>query len=60
MGGLSAAGFSPMTAREKAQVLIDEFSDAQLEEIVGPLSINREKAEPEMAEPPEAWKTLAR
>ena len=48
-----------MTARERAHVLIDEFSDAELEEIVGLLRVQREKAEPEMAELPEAWKTLA-
>jgi hypothetical protein len=30
-------------------LLIDEFSDAELEEMVGLLSIHREKAEPEMA-----------
>lgn len=48
-----------MTARERAHVLIDEFSDAELEEIVGPLRVHREKAEPEMAELPEAWRTPA-
>jgi hypothetical protein len=47
-----------MTARERAHVLIDEFSDAELEEIVGHLRVRREKAMPEMAELPEAWKTL--
>ena len=47
-----------MTARERAHVLIDEFSDAELEEIVGLLRVHREKAKPEMAELPEAWKTL--
>lgn len=47
-----------MTARERAHVLIDEFSDAELEEIVGLLRVHREKAKSEMAELPEAWKTL--
>jgi hypothetical protein len=47
-----------MTARERAHVLIDEFSDAELEEIVGLLRVHREKAEPEIAELPEAWKNL--
>jgi hypothetical protein len=39
-------------------VLIDEFSDAELEELVRHLRVHREEAEPEMAELPEAWKTL--
>jgi hypothetical protein len=47
-----------MTWRERAHVLIDEFSDAELEEIARLLRVSREKAEPEMAELPEAWKTL--
>jgi hypothetical protein len=46
-----------MTARERAHVLIDEFSDAELEEIVGLLRVLREKAGPEMAELSENWKT---
>jgi hypothetical protein len=48
-----------MTARERAHVLINEFSDDKLEEIVELLRVHREKAEPEMAELPEAWKHLA-
>jgi hypothetical protein len=48
-----------MTARERAHVLVDEFSDAELEEIVRLLRDRREKAKPEMAELPEAWRTLA-
>ena len=56
--GISTIGSSPMTARERAHVLIDEFSDAELEEIGGLLRAHREKVEPEMAELPEAWKTL--
>ncbi len=47
-----------MTARERAHVLIDEFSDAELEEIFRLLRTLREKAEPQMADLPEAWKTL--
>jgi hypothetical protein len=47
-----------MTVRERAHVLIDEFSDAELEEIFRLLRDRREKAEPQMAELPEAWKTL--
>ncbi len=47
-----------MTARERAHVLVDEFSEAELEEIVRLLRGRREKAEPQMAELPDAWKTL--
>ena len=39
-------------------MLIDEFSDAELGEIFRLLRDRREKAEPQMAELPEAWKTL--
>ncbi|MBS1862706.1 MAG: hypothetical protein JSS68_13440 [Actinobacteria bacterium] len=47
-----------MTARERAHALLDEFSDAELEEIVKLLRVRREEAEPEMAELPKAWKTF--
>ena len=46
-----------MTARERAHVLIEEFSDTELEEIVRHLRVRREEVEPEMAELPEVWKT---
>jgi hypothetical protein len=46
-----------MTARERAHVLIDEFSDAEFEEIVGLLGVRREEAGPVAAELPEDWKT---
>jgi hypothetical protein len=44
-----------MTTREKAHALLDELSDSELDEIVQQLE---ERAEPEMAELPEAWKTF--
>ncbi len=44
-----------MTTREKAHALLDELSDTELDEIVQQLE---ERAEPEMAELPEAWKTF--
>jgi hypothetical protein len=47
-----------MTARERVHALLDEFSDTELEEISRLLRDRREKAEPQMAELPEAWKTL--
>jgi hypothetical protein len=57
MGRIPAAAFSLMTDRERAHALLDEFSDAELEEIVALLRTRREKAEPEMAELPDAWKS---
>jgi hypothetical protein len=47
-----------MTARERAHVLIDEFSDAELEEIVRLLRVRREEVEPEMTDLPESWRYL--
>jgi hypothetical protein len=48
-----------MTPREKAHALIDELSDAELDEFVQQLNDRHEEpAEPEMAELPEAWKTF--
>jgi hypothetical protein len=44
-----------MTTREKAHALIDELPESELDEIVQQLE---ERAEPEMAELPEAWKTF--
>jgi hypothetical protein len=44
-----------MTTREKAHALLDELSDSELDEIVAHLE---ERAEPEMAELPEVWKTF--
>jgi hypothetical protein len=35
-----------MTTREKAHALLDEFSDAELEEIVRLLRVRREEVEP--------------
>ena len=48
-----------MTTREKAHALLDELSDAELDEIVRLMEVRHEGApEPEMAELPEAWKTF--
>jgi hypothetical protein len=48
-----------MTTREKAHALLDELSDAELDEIVKQLEVrHEERTEPEMAELPEAWKTF--
>jgi hypothetical protein len=44
-----------MTTREKANALLDELPDSELDEIVQQLE---ERAEPEMAGLPEAWKTF--
>jgi hypothetical protein len=44
-----------MTTREKAHALLDELPDSELDEIVQQLE---KRAEPEMAELPEAWKTF--
>ena len=45
-----------MNTREKAHQLIDELSDAELEEIVRLLEVRRD--EPEMAELPRSWRYL--
>jgi|GEM_PF-1039285 len=51
--------FVVMTTREKAHALLDELSDAELDEIVRQLEVRHEEgAEPEMAELPEAWQHL--
>jgi hypothetical protein len=48
-----------MTTREKAHALLDELSDAELDEIVRLIEVRHEEsAEPEMAELPESWKTF--
>jgi hypothetical protein len=48
-----------MTTREKAHALLDEMSDAELDEIVRQLEVRHEKRdEPQMAELPEAWRRL--
>jgi hypothetical protein len=44
-----------MTTREKAHALLDELSDTELDEIVQQLE---GRAEPEMAELPETWRTF--
>jgi hypothetical protein len=45
-----------MKTREKAHQLIDELSDAELEEIVPVLEALRDQ--PDMAELPASWRTL--
>lgn len=48
-----------MTTREKAHALLDELSDAELDEIVKLIEVRHEKnAESEMAELPQAWHRL--
>lgn len=48
-----------MTTREKAHALLDELSEAELDEVVKQLEIrHQERTEPEMAELPEAWRTF--
>jgi len=59
MGKISTAAASLMNDRERAHALLDEFSDAELEEIVTLLKVRREEVKPEMAELPEAWKMSA-
>jgi hypothetical protein len=44
--------------REKAHALLDEFSDAELEEIVRLLRVRCEVVESEMAELPASWQYL--
>ena len=51
--------FAAMTTREKAHALLDELSDAELDEVVKQLEVRHEDhAAPEMAELPEAWRRL--
>jgi hypothetical protein len=48
-----------MTTREKARALLDELPDAELDEVVKQQEVrHEERAETEMAELPEAWKTF--
>ena len=47
-----------MNDRERAHALLDEFSNAEIEEIARLLRVRREDAEPEMAELPPAWRHL--
>ncbi len=48
-----------MTTREKAHALLDELSDAELDEVVKLIEVRHEEGEePEMAELPEAWRRL--
>lgn len=48
-----------MTTRKKAHALLDELSDAELDEIVRLIEVRHEEAaEPEMAELPDAWRKL--
>ncbi|HVX32901.1 MAG TPA: hypothetical protein VHA80_07145 [Solirubrobacterales bacterium] len=48
-----------MTTREKAHALLDELSEAELDEVVKQLEVrHQERTEPEMAELPEAWRTF--
>jgi len=48
-----------MTTREKAHALLDELSDAEIDEVVKLIEVRHEEsAEPEMAELPEAWRRL--
>lgn len=48
-----------MTTREKAHALLDELSDAELDEVVKLIEVRHEETEePEMAELPESWRTF--
>ncbi len=48
-----------MTTREKAHALLDEFPDAELDEVVELLKVRREESEElEMVELPTAWQRL--
>lgn len=48
-----------MTTREKAHALLDELSDAELDEVVELLRVRRDEGvEPQMAELPVAWQHL--
>lgn len=48
-----------MTTREKARTLLDELSDAELDEVVKLIEVRHEAGEePEMAELPDSWQTF--
>jgi hypothetical protein len=48
-----------MTSREKAHALLDELSDAELDEVVKLIKVRHENGEkPEMAELPASWQRL--
>jgi hypothetical protein len=48
-----------MTSREKAHALLDELSDAELDDVVELIKVRNEKGEkPEMAELPAPWQHL--
>jgi hypothetical protein len=48
-----------MTTREKAHALLDELSDAELDEVVELIEVRHEgSAKPEMAELPASWQHL--
>jgi hypothetical protein len=48
-----------MTTREKAHALLDELSDAELDQVVRLIEVRHEEgADAEMAELPDAWRTF--
>jgi len=48
-----------MTTREKAHALLDELTDAELDEVVKLIEVRHEEdEEPEMADLPESWRTF--
>jgi len=48
-----------MTTREKAHALLDELSDAELDDVVRLIEVrHRESEKPEMAELPNSWRTF--
>jgi hypothetical protein len=48
-----------MTTREKAHALLDELSDAELDDVIKLIEVRHEEdEESEMAELPEAWQRL--
>lgn len=48
-----------MTTRDKAHALLDELSDAELDEVVKLIEVRHEEGEgPEMADLPESWRTF--
>jgi hypothetical protein len=48
-----------MTTREKAHALLEELSDAELDDVVQLIQVRHvENQEPEMAELPESWRTF--
>ena len=49
----------PMTTREKAHALLEELTDAELDEVVRLIEVRHEESgEVEMADLPEAWRHL--